>query len=144
VIVELAFHTHAVDAIAWNDTKVFTSARLEGTVFGFDLRNPGIPECTITTTRKSSRIVSLSLFRNWLAVGNEEGEAAIVGIENLEEEPVMVGNGATPVVEMDPSVGTIAVASGGHLVVGGEEEDGPDVAFEPRLSQFQILPPVTG
>jgi hypothetical protein len=147
-IIELSFHHHAVDVIAWNDTKFFTSARLEGTIFGSDLRNPGIPECTVMTIRKSSRLVSLSVFQRWLAIGNEEDRGSILRIDELEREPTRVGIGPTPVIAIAPETGIIAVASGCHKIIQKEDEDGEedddelDVSFEPRLARFEIIPPM--
>jgi hypothetical protein len=138
IVTDLAFHQHAVDAIAWSDQKVFTAARLENTVFGFDLRNPLLPEFSVETVRRSSRLISVSAFGQALAVGNEAEPASVVQIDSLVT--TRVGEGPTPVIAISRANGAIAVASGSHVLLEGEEEDEVDVSFVPCLSLFSLLP----
>jgi hypothetical protein len=141
VVAELGYHRHAVDAIVWDDRSFFTSAKLEGTVFGFDLRSPGIPECSVLTGRKTSRLVGMSLCGQWLGLGNEDGPGSIFRRDGIGEDPERVGVGPTPLVALAPGTGKIAVASGCHTIVPNEEDDS-DISFEPRLVRFEVLPPM--
>jgi hypothetical protein len=138
-VLSLAPHEHAVDSVCWNGDKFMSSARLEDTVFGFDLRSPAAPEFRLVTARRSSRFVSLESAADVVVLGSEEQQAAVYRLCDLAEQPDMVGSGRTPIAAIDGAGEKIAAASGGFVFVQGEEEDDSDASFEPKLEAFSVI-----
>jgi len=144
VIISLPIHKHAIDSMCWNDQKFMTSARLENQVFGFDLRNPVIPEFELKTSRLSSRFVSLSSSGDLFAVGNEEKEANVYRLSAIESEPLQVGTGRTSLAVLAENGRKLAVASGGFVFTAGQEEDDSDASFRPKLEAFSVMSEIDG
>lgn len=131
---EFNAHNHGVDSLAFADNLLFSSAKLENNVYGFDLRAPEKQHTIITTNRNTSRHISLSSKENYLSVGNEKDKAILYMLNSSTIE--MVGNPHSTIIELNPKHNDILCSSGQFMIKEQQFDEDFEVEYVPILDEF--------